>query len=59
MSLTANEWHALASAIAERDENLRDRQEAGERRLGVERAALYRAQRKVREALVTDRSWGR
>lgn len=58
MSLTAAEWWALASAVAERAENLAERDAPGER-TGRERAALDRAVGKVREALVTDRSWGR
>jgi len=57
-SLTANEWHALASAIAERRENLDDRAEGHGERTGRERAALDRAVRKVREQLVDARSWG-
>lgn len=56
-SLTAAEWHALASAAAERGENLAERDRLGER-TGRERAALDRAVGKVREQLVTDRSWG-
>lgn len=56
--LTAAEWHALASAVAERGESLAERDGPGER-TGRERAALDRAIGKVREALVTDQSWGK
>lgn len=58
-SLTAAEWHALASAVAERDENLAVRAEDHGERTGRERAALDRALVKVRQQLVVERSWGR
>lgn len=54
--LTAWEWHALAAAIAEREENLTDRGDQGET-VGRELAALRRAKGKVREHLVSPRSW--
>lgn len=57
-SLTANEWHALASAVTERHEQLADRAEGSSERTGRERAALERAIGKVRQHLVDDRSWG-
>lgn len=56
-TLTAAEWHALASAVAERAENLEDRGQQGEQ-VGREAAALTRALGKVRAELVGPRSWG-
>lgn len=58
MSLTAREWWALAAAYAERAENLTVRADEQGEATRRELAALERAIGKVREALVTDRSWG-
>ncbi len=57
-SLTAAEWHALASAIAERDCNLEARHDDHGEPVGRERAALKRAAEKVQAELVARRSWG-
>jgi hypothetical protein len=56
VNLTAREWWALAAAIALREEYLDEQQEKG-LPVGKDRAALRRAEEKVRAALLTDRSW--